>query len=194
MAQIPIKTRRKIDADKLRRASQAENIEFIIFIAGPYIEPDASKEPTETSAKLRFHLFQLLKDDGYDVTLGEYRELIDSYKEYFGEYHNATAAELDHAANSASIVIMIPNSPGSFAEIGAFSTSEPICQKMIILFNNKYCNEINYINLGPIKGAKDFGSTVVCVDYEQIEYCLSIVKKFAVKAKQKIFLKKTYQL
>ncbi|WP_141468059.1 hypothetical protein [Pelagimonas varians] len=165
-------------------------IDFVVFLAGPYIEPeDKSKSSQSVASVLRFELFHSLSKEGYTVSLGEYHELIDSYKEELGPHHNAAAAELDHAQEVASLVIMIPDSPGSFAEIGAFSMKEDICKKMIILSDVTHEKSDGYLNTGPVKCAESLGSEVVYVDYKEVADCFSIVKKFSDRVKSKLILK-----
>ncbi|XQK49223.1 retron St85 family effector protein [Escherichia coli] len=41
-------------------------------------------------------------------------------------------------ADSVDVIIIIPESPGSFAELGAFSNNEKLCKKMICLQDDKF--------------------------------------------------------
>ena len=122
------------------------------------------------------------------MSLGEYRELIDSYKAELGQLHNAAAAELDHARDVASIVVMIPDSPGSFAEIGAFSLKREICAKMVILADAQYAGSTGYLNTGPVACARALGSKVEDVDYTNLDFCFQIVKAFSEDMKNQILL------
>jgi hypothetical protein len=183
--------RRRIDGDKFRRAAQTVELDFIVFLAGPFIEPDdEEKSKYSPAAILRFRLFHLLYDAGFEVSLGEYRELIDSYKGELGEHHNAAVAELDHAQESASLVIMIPDSPGSFAEIGAFSLKDDICEKMIILSNVDHQASTGYLNTGPLACARSLGSEVHYIDFNNVSECFAAVKVFSDRVKSKMLLKR----
>ena len=180
---------RKIEAARFRRAAQAAEIDFVVFLAGPFIEPyDEAKSSNTAASLLRFRLFQLLQSAGYEVSLGEYRELIDSYKKELGNHHNAAAAELDHARDVASLVIMIPDSPGSFAEIGAFSMEKGICEKMIVLANAEHSGSTGYLNTGPVACARALGSEIAQVDYSKIDECFKVVKTFSDKVKSRVLL------
>lgn len=182
--------RRRIDGDQFRRAAQTVELDFIVFLAGPFIEPDdETKSNYSPSAILRFQLFHQLNGAGFEVSLGEYRELIDSYKGELGEHHNAAVAELDHAQQGAALVIMIPDSPGSFAEIGAFSMKEDICKKMIILSDVNHQASTGYLNTGPVACAKSLGSEVLYIDFNNVPACFDAVKIFSDKVKSKMLLK-----
>jgi hypothetical protein len=183
--------RRRISGDQFRRAAQTVELDFIVFLAGPFIEPDdEGKSNYSPAALLRFKLFHLLSDAGFEVSLGEYQELIDSYEGELGVHHNAAVAELDHAQQSASLVIMIPASPGSFAEIGAFSMKDDICEKMIILSDINHQISKGYLNTGPVACAKSLGSEVLYIDFSNVPACFDAVKAFSVKVKSKMLLKR----
>lgn len=180
---------RKIEADQYRRAAQTEEIDFVVFLAGPFIEPDDESKSNHSAASiLRYRLFHLLAGAGFEVSLGEYRALIEAYKGELGEHHNAAVAELDHAQQGASLVIMIPDSPGSFAEFGAFSMKEDICKKMIILSDINHSASTGYLNTGPVACARSLGSEVNYIDYNDVDGCYAAVKKFSDRVKSKMLL------
>lgn len=191
MAIPTTQVRRRIDGDQFRRAAQTVELDFIVFLAGPFIDPDDESESKYSpSAFLRFRLFHLLKDAKFEVSLGEYRELIDSYKGELGVHHNAAVAELDHAQQGASLVIMIPDSPGSFAEFGAFSIKDDICEKMIILSDVNHQTSTGYLNTGPVACAKSLGSEVLYIDFSNVDACFEAVKTFSNKIRSKMLLRR----
>ena len=63
-------------------------------------------------------------------------------------------------ANAVDLIIMIPESPGSFAELGAFSMDENLTKKMLIIRIGKFKSDKSFINHGPIRYAKSHGSKV----------------------------------
>jgi hypothetical protein len=54
-------------------------------------------------------------------------------------------------ASSVDAVVMFIESPGSIAELGAFSNHTELNNKLIVYVNKIYQNEDSFINLGPIK-------------------------------------------
>lgn len=54
-------------------------------------------------------------------------------------------------AESVDAIIIIPESPGSFSELGAFANNEKLSQKMICVQDNKYRNKKSFLNYGPIR-------------------------------------------
>lgn len=72
-------------------------------------------------------------------------------------------------ADNVDAIVLFPESPGSFAEIGAFSNNEKLAQKMIVLSNKKYKSNKSFINYGPyrlIKSSKT--GKVVHINYEHL--------------------------
>lgn len=181
--------RRTLNPKTLTRAARLPDTPVIVFLAGPHIEPEKESESRGSAASiLKFQLFHRLKGEKFDVSLGTDPELIDPSNAETGEYHNAAEAELDHARAVASLVIMIPDSPGSFAEIGAFSLKKEICKKMIVLADVTHEKSLGYLNAGPVACAKALGSTVENVDYTDVETCFNIVKAFSNNVKIQIQL------
>lgn len=54
-------------------------------------------------------------------------------------------------ASSVDAVVMFIESPGSIAELGAFSNHMKLNDKLIVYVNKNYQKEDSFINLGPIK-------------------------------------------
>ncbi len=54
-------------------------------------------------------------------------------------------------ADSVDVILLIPESPGSFAELGAFANNVLLRKKIICLVDNQYQKAMSFINKGPIK-------------------------------------------
>ena len=60
-------------------------------------------------------------------------------------------------ADSVDSIVLFPESPGSFAELGAFSNNEQLARKMVVVGNQKFKSDKSFINYGPnrlIKASK----------------------------------------
>lgn len=181
--------KRTLTAKGLGQAARNNEKPVTVFLAGPFINPEVNVESESSDAsKLRHELFHRLEGEGFVVSLGTYPDLVASFKAGTGRYHNSAEAELSHAKDVASLVIMIPDSPGSFAEIGAFSLKEEICRKMIILTDVTHEKSFGYLNTGPVSCAEAFGSTVERVDYKDVEGCFKVVRAFSNRVKTHIQL------
>lgn len=63
---------------------------------------------------------------------------------------NALAME-EHLAALADAVLIIVESPGTFAEFGAFSISEPLRKKLLPILDADYAHSESFINSGPVR-------------------------------------------
>lgn len=83
-------------------------------------------------------------------------------------------------AKNADIVCVICESPGSFAELGAFVQSDAIKTRMIAAINNRYKRDKSFIMLGPIRHLKKINPESV-LEYRQgeiVEFCDKLKKSF----------------
>lgn len=179
-----------MNGDSLRRAAGSEEYGCTIFLGGPFIDPDDQAQFSDSvSSKLRFELFHRLSSKNWVISLGEYRELINASAGALGEINNSAAAEIAHARDVADVVVMIVDSPGSFAEIGAFSMIETVCSKMLILSDQKYKENTGYVATGPVLMSKAFGAEVEYLDFCEFDHVENIVSDFVHKVMQKRALK-----
>lgn len=171
--------RRKLGENTLITAAGAQAQTCIVFLAGPYIDPDnRAISDGNPSANLRFELFHRLQEMDCEISLGEYRELIDANKGILGKYNNAAVAELHHAREVADAIVMIVDSPGSFAEIGAFSMNKLICEKMLILSDSRYETSTGYVATGPIQASTTQGAQLQYIDLANIDAAYQICEAF----------------
>jgi hypothetical protein len=174
-------TNRILDQEKFRNAAKASGLERIVFLAGPYIKTAKAprKNAKNKAAILRHRLFHALQDDGWIVTLGEYEKLVGAADPLLGDHNNSALAEISHARSKhTDAIVMLPSSPGSFLELGAFSTIEEICTKMIVIIDLQYESHKNYMNSGPVKAAKDNLANINYIDYDDFDACWEAVNKF----------------
>jgi hypothetical protein len=71
-------------------------------------------------------------------------------------------------AESVDSIVLFPESPGSFAELGAFSNNENLAKKMVVVSNKKFKSDKSFINYGPnrlIKASKTGKVTHINYDH-----------------------------
>ncbi len=54
-------------------------------------------------------------------------------------------------ADGVDAIVLFPESPGSFAEIGAFSNNPRLAQKLIVISDKNYKSQKSFINYGPYR-------------------------------------------
>jgi hypothetical protein len=73
-------------------------------------------------------------------------------------------------AQSVDAIVIFPESPGSFAELGAFSGNESLRQKTICVCEEAYKTALSFINVGPIKILKSVKpSRVIYTKYKFLD-------------------------
>ena len=99
-------------------------------------------------------------------------------------------------AESVDAIILIPESPGSFTELGAFANDDQLREKIVCVLDRKYKKEKNFINKGPLKIIKKSNKNgVIFIDPDNIEKeidkitsTLKKMKKYSTKIKDKVNL------
>ncbi|HAS1181143.1 TPA: hypothetical protein I3812_004116 [Enterobacter cloacae] len=76
-------------------------------------------------------------------------------------------------AEAVDVIILFPESPGSFTELGAFSNNENLRKKLICIQDVKFKTKRSFINYGPIRLLRTFNASSV-IRYstnELVELC-----------------------
>jgi hypothetical protein len=178
---------RQFEDEAVAQAAEKRRTDVRVFLGGPFIDIHKSRLSSYISdgaALLRHRLFFYLENNmGCTVSIGEMTELEDVYRENYGPSFDSATMEISHISNNCDAVIIIPNSPGSFCELGYFAASDDVCQKMLVLMNQKYASPPGYIHLGPVVQAQENNSIVHSVDYFNFEIIVGIVKLFVERIK-----------
>lgn len=131
-----------------------------IFLCG------ADKSQKET---LRYKIDQLLNNWWYSIQYDIiYPE--DIFEELLYGLHTNDLLSLENLlAESVDAVVIIPESPGSFAELGAFANDEKLRNKLICIIDKNYKKDKSFINQGPLKLVKKTNKhALIFVDPKEI--------------------------
>jgi len=151
-----------------------------VFLCGQGLDETRKIEEqmdTNVRAYLKVKVEQQVK--GCIVTLAEHKKLIDAYSRAIEEpealrHANLTDYELQ-LAHWADLIVILPSSPGSIAELGMFAVaSKQITPKLLIFFDPTHGLQ-SYIWNGPIRAARPRGSRVVVTDYKNVDQILETV-------------------
>lgn len=84
----------------------------------------------------------------------------------------------DILAENSDYIVIVSESPGSYAELGAFANNENIRKKTIVLSHTKYKNSRSFITQGPIQHIKKYNkNNVIYYNDNNIEDCIEQVLK-----------------
>ena len=156
-----------------------------VLLMGPDMSGDSK------GAKLRLGLKELCWEMA-DTVITEHREIERARRHAFGQGGNLAAWEL-HVAKDCEVVIILPDSPGSFAELGQFAMSERVCRKTLVIFDKQYQEQRHrksYIQQGPRKAAQQNGARIHFVDYADVDRTWKKVQSFIQERKRKMAEKK----
>lgn len=158
----------KIDAEY-------QNTPLSVLVLGP------SMEATQAAGNLRRHIFAKAQDFGAIVT-GEFKELVKQSRKLSGAGHNLCDYELQLALGMDAL-ILIPASPGSFAELGLFALTDEICSKSLLLMDKRYSGDRSFVNLGAGAAYKLRQAVVTNINYDDLDAAWPPVKRFLEKKK-----------
>jgi len=177
-------------ADELEKRLSDDFFQFVkgdfddeevkVFLCGQGLDEAVNIEDqvdTNIRAYLKVNIERQVK--GCIVTLAEHKKLIDAYTRAIGEPANSTlhANLTDYElqlANWADLIVILPSSAGSIAELGMFAVAKKITPKLLIFFDQAYGLQ-SYIWNGPIRAAAPRGSKVVVTEYANVDQILETV-------------------
>jgi len=128
-----------------------------MLICGGKIDVSAAKPPSLREAVAR--MIDRPPFDGFSVLLAEH---LDAFFPR-GDYEDILTFENDFA-QLAQLVVVISESYGSAAEIGAFAMIDEVARRILVVIDDENYNIPSYIKLGPIRYLENkFGGTSVFV-------------------------------
>lgn len=123
-----------------------------VLVFGP------DKTGVKPGAKLRKYIINKCKKEDYTVVIAEHKEIIQLYEKIFGSANDLCNMEYHLVRDIVDGVVIIPDSEGSFIELGMFTLDENLHDKILVLFNDEYQPYMssNFVGLGA-KSAYDNG-------------------------------------
>ncbi|QRM27899.1 retron St85 family effector protein [Microvirga sp. VF16] len=133
-----------INQDKLRVTRPSK----LVFLCGGVI----SSVPHSKAISLRDYLFRIR---GIEKKLKGPIVLAEKANQLYREtnYGDLISFEED-IARIAAVVLVIAESPGSLAELGAFATNNTIARALRIVMQAQYANTESFIRFGPVERIK----------------------------------------
>ncbi len=121
--------------------------------------------------KMRYKVAQALKNSWrysfyFDIVFPE-----DIFDELLHSTKTADLLSLENLlADSVDAIVLIPESPGSFTELGAFANDERLRTKLICLIDKRYKKNKSFINQGPLKLVKKANKNgIIYIDPNEID-------------------------
>lgn len=116
-----------------------------IFLCGGIIDG-----PPKRIRSVRDYIFRQL--DKYNRLFDREIILAETINEAFGDYSYPDLISLESdIANLAECIVLVAESPGSIAELGAFSQVRPIAEQMIVIVRGALHPKKSFISVGPLR-------------------------------------------
>lgn len=153
------------------------NVHVHVFVMGPAPESDLA------AGELRKHLIQRCKDFGYSALM-EHGEILDAVRETAGSDTDLAYIEEVHAKR-VNVLVFLPASPGSFAELGYFAglargeggeSGLGLIRKSIVLVDQEVVPETvergvsrGFVIDGPVAQMNALGARIAYVSYADLD-------------------------
>jgi len=173
LAEVVTKYPIKVDRDKFR-----------IFLFGPFLEqneevpePEVGATPFIQAKFLRYYVAKSLRDSGWIVDFGENKEILEMWTSVHGPV-DVGKMEFDHASVACGAIVILPSSPGSFCEMGLFSSSDQISKKTLAVVHAKHKNDESFFRKGLVQVFRSQGGTCEYEHYGDKEAVLNAISEF----------------
>ncbi|MEQ9520473.1 MAG: retron St85 family effector protein [Parvibaculum sp.] len=129
---------------------QVKQFPDFVFLCGGPINDKADECKYSVRQFILDRLFTSSPSLARRVVLAE--QINDWYKDaHFGDLLDFE----NHLSHLAHTVVLVLESPGAIAELGAFALMPSIAEKLFVLMNGEYAQSNSFIELGPIKFLRD---------------------------------------
>lgn len=130
--------------------TQVDSLFSLILVFGGNTEIEKGKY-----SSCRHVFVQWAHDTKYELA-GDLRtpeDFPDEWNKFYG-YSNLVEFERDAGCLTRG-VLLFSESPGAFAELGAFCSDDDLCERLLVVLAEEHYDAISYISLGPIQLIKE---------------------------------------
>lgn len=162
-----------------------------VFVAGPIIRREWTQDDwkaARASSRLRLDIKTHIEALGHSVILGEHRGVKEMADGAIPSTPSAVVSETYLAVKRCQCIVMIPDSPGSFCELGAWAGHKDVASKMLILADRQYENETSYVNPSVFALAMTYGAQLRWVDYNDSSTAIPQVDHFVSLYQERLFI------
>jgi hypothetical protein len=170
-----------------------------LFLCGKAFNPNI---PIEDQGETDLRAFLLLKLEAEvsecRVFLGEHTELINQYNQArFGSRLSEETTNLSHfemaLANYVDLVVIFPESAGSFVELGMFSAAGQIAKRLLIIADKNYEQYASFVKRGALRAAVERNAKVEWLHYSDRDAIFASVKERVNMVKEHRVIERYFQ-
>jgi hypothetical protein len=181
------KPRAVIDDFGKRLPQAIDETPFTLFVCGP--TPSA-----KPGASLRRYVSTEIKKriSGVTVVWGEHRDFRGQVGNIVLRKFNDVTKELDFASKHSDLVVIFPDSPGSFVELGIFGMHRDVCPRLVIIFDKRYRNRKSFVVKAMGRAAKNQRATIRFLQYGDRPSALREIEAMVRKAQESKYNARSY--
>lgn len=145
---------RRVDLEKTRvRAFEG----FVFLCGGP-------KENNAVPLRSVRHMIYHELTSGRHGDIAARLKLAEEIQDWFrdGNYRDLLTFE-EHLAGLSAVIVLVVESPGAIAELGAFSMSDAFLERLLVLVAEIHYESESFIRLGPLRRIENFSDEAVMV-------------------------------
>ncbi len=105
---------------------------------------------------------------------------------------NDVTKELHFARNDSDLVIIFPDSPGSFVELGIFGMHPHVCSRLVIVFDKRYKKSKSFVIDAMGSTAKNQNAVIKFVNYKKRDQVLQQLEAIIRKKQESKYNSSSY--
>lgn len=154
---------------------------FTVFVCGPTHE---SNNPRPSAVLRQFVSNEIAnRIQGVTVVWGEHKDFRGIVGEVRLRKFNDLTKEIAFAISNADLVLIFPDSPGSFVELGSFGIHERICPHLVIVFDRRHKKGRGFVVKALGRAARNRRAIIRFLNYRNRHAVLREVERI-IRAKQ----------
>jgi hypothetical protein len=171
----PEKARDWLERGRAIVEKAASEAEVNVFVLGPAV---GNREAPAAAALRRALIERCQAEVGFSA-YAEHEEIIQTFGGQISPGADLCTIELLYAKN-VNMLVFIPASHGSAAEIGYFAAvfdpPSKLARRCVILLDQQFATLPGFVSGGPVRVLRAQGARVEPIDYEDIEAAWEVVK------------------
>lgn len=148
--------------------------EGFVFLCGG--QQESAPVPLRSVRHMLYHELVSGRHSDVAARLKLAEEIQDWFRD--GTYQDLLTFE-EHLAGLSAVIVLIAESPGAVAELGAFSMSDTFLERMLVLVASVHYEAESFIRLGPIQRVENSAENNVLVyDWHERDYAGRSVERY----------------
>ncbi len=167
MIAVPSLRANAIDAFEKRQTELRPSVKLTVLVCGPSVVDENGRESAKPSAQVRRYVSEMMEQEGHCPVWGEHLTPPGpgGKNQWIRRFNNADKEILFAVDVRTDLVVVLPDSAGSLAELGAFCTHKDVSAKLLVIFHKQYKDKRSFVCRALAKAARSRKATIRFRDY-----------------------------